>query len=33
LDRFSEDLDFDNLGLSFKEIKELFLSALKKLEK
>ncbi|MFH1838379.1 MAG: nucleotidyl transferase AbiEii/AbiGii toxin family protein [Candidatus Kuenenbacteria bacterium] len=33
LDRFSEDLDFDNLGLSFSEIKKLFLNSIEKLEK
>lgn len=33
LDRFSEDLDFDNLGLGFSEIKKLFLKVKKKLEK
>ena len=33
LDRFSEDLDFDNLGLSFDEIKALFSFIFKKLEK
>ncbi|MBU0722492.1 nucleotidyl transferase AbiEii/AbiGii toxin family protein [Patescibacteria group bacterium] len=33
LDRFSEDLDFDNLGLSFFEIKKLFLNAIEKLKK
>jgi len=33
LDRFSEDLDFDNLGLSFSEIKKLFLKIKNKLRK
>jgi len=33
LDRFSEDLDFDNLGLSFKQIKDLFEKALSKLQR
>ncbi len=33
LDRFSEDLDFDNLGLSFLEIKNLFSKIKSKLEK
>lgn len=33
LDRFSEDLDFDNLGLRFLEIKDLFLKVRNKLEK
>ncbi len=33
LDRFSEDLDFDNLGLSFDEIKTLFISVLRKIKK
>jgi len=33
LDRFSEDLDFDNLGLKFSEIKNLFLKVKNKLEK
>lgn len=33
LDRFSEDLDFDNLGLSFSEIKNLFLKIKNILEK
>ncbi len=33
LDRFSEDLDFDNLGLSFFEIKNAFLKVKNKLAK
>lgn len=33
LDRFSEDLDFDNLGLNFSEIKRLFLKVKNRLEK
>ncbi len=33
LDRFSEDLDFDNLGLSFSQIKDLFLKIKNVLEK
>jgi len=33
LDRFSEDLDFDNLGLNFSQIKELFLKIKSKLRK
>ena len=33
LDRFSEDLDFDNLGLSFSDIKKLFAKIKDKLEK
>ena len=33
LDRFSEDLDFDNLGLSFSQIKNLFLKVKNVLEK
>jgi len=33
LDRFSEDLDFDNLGLKFPEIKNLFSKIKNKLEK
>ncbi len=33
LDRFSEDLDFDNLGLSFSQIKDLFLKVKNVLEK
>lgn len=33
LDRFSEDLDFDNLGISFIEVKKLFNKIQKKLKK
>ncbi|MGC9031584.1 MAG: nucleotidyl transferase AbiEii/AbiGii toxin family protein [Minisyncoccia bacterium] len=33
LDRFSEDLDFDNLGLKFSKIKNIFSKAKNKLEK
>lgn len=33
LDRFSEDLDFDNLGLSFKKIESLFENLFLKFEK
>ena len=33
LDRFSEDLDFDNLGLNFRQIKPLFLKIKNALEK
>ncbi len=33
LDRFSEDLDFDNLGLKFSELKNLFLKLKNKLKK
>ena len=33
LDRFSEDLDFDNLGLKFPEIKNIFSKVKNKLEK
>lgn len=33
LDRFSEDLDFDNLSLNFSQIKELFFKIKNKLEK
>lgn len=33
LDRFSEDLDFDNLGLKFSEIQNLFSKVKSKLEK
>ena len=33
LDRFSEDLDFDNLGLKFSEVENLFLRVKSKLEK
>ena len=33
LDRFSEDLDFDNLGLKFSEIKNFFLKIKNKLER
>jgi len=33
LDRFSEDLDFDNLGLNFQAIKKLFLKVVEKLKK
>lgn len=33
LDRFSEDLDFDNLGLSFKAIKKLFKNVFLEFEK
>lgn len=33
LDRFSEDLDFDNLGLTFFQIKNLFLNCVRKIDK
>ena len=33
LDRFSEDLDFDNLGLTFTEVKTLFEKVRRKLDK